>query len=169
VRREDNAWGDNTSEIEYADSDTFHWTNCTPQHATFNRSQPGKQWPGAKGLWGGFESHIQRNLQAGDTRACILAGPVLAADDPSEDFGMGTVQYPLTIWKIVAVSSPDAGGGRSLRTYGFLLSQKDVVDRFGVELAPGEYARYQISLATIADRTGVVFDGALLAADAHPT
>ena len=30
VRREDNAWGDSEREIEFANSDTFHWTNCTP-------------------------------------------------------------------------------------------------------------------------------------------
>jgi endonuclease G, mitochondrial len=32
VRREDNAWGDTEEEVEFANSDTFHWTNCTPQH-----------------------------------------------------------------------------------------------------------------------------------------
>ncbi|MGX5831996.1 DNA/RNA non-specific endonuclease [Mesorhizobium sp. 43Arga] len=75
VRREDNAWGDTPTEIEFANSDTFTLPNCTPQHAAFNRSQPGKQWPGVQGLWGGFENHIQRDLQSGDTRACIIAGP----------------------------------------------------------------------------------------------
>ncbi|OLP55559.1 hypothetical protein BJF92_07705 [Rhizobium rhizosphaerae] len=166
VRREDNAWGETPTEVEFGNSDTFHWTNCTPQHAAFNRSNPGKQWDNGAGLWGGFENHIQQNLQTGgDTRACILAGPVLADDDPSEDFGTGPVRYPLTFWKVVAVASQDAGGGRTLRTYGFLLSQADVVARFGVEFAAGEYARYQVPLATIAEKTGVIFDDVLLRAD----
>ncbi|MEH3120751.1 MAG: DNA/RNA non-specific endonuclease [Sphingomonas phyllosphaerae] len=165
VRREDNAWGATPTETEFANSDTFHWTNCTPQHAAFNRAQPGRQWPGAAGLWGGFENHIQRNLQSNDARACILAGPVLATDDPSEDFGTGPVQYPLTFWKVVAVAVEEAGNGRVLRTYGFLLSQKDVVDRFGVEFAPGEYARYQVPLTEIGERTGIVFDDLLLRGD----
>jgi endonuclease G len=165
VRREDSAWGDTAIETEFANSDTFHWTNCTPQHAAFNRSQPGKRWDNVKGLWGGFENHVQANLQTGDTRACILAGPVLATDDPSQDFGTGPVQYPLVFWKVVVVGNLDSGGTRSLRSYGFMLSQKDVIDRFGVEFAPGEYARYQVSLATIGERTGVVFDATLIAAD----
>jgi endonuclease G len=164
VRREDNAWGNTPTEVEFGNSDTFHWTNCTPQHAAFNRSNPGKQWDNVAGLWGGFENHIQQDLQKGDTRACILAGPVLATDDPSQDFGTGPVQYPLTFWKVVAVATQDAGG-RSLHVYGFLLSQADVIARFGVEFAPGEYGRYQVPLATISAKTGVVFDDMLLSAD----
>ncbi|SDD38120.1 endonuclease G [Sphingomonas sp. YR710] len=165
VRREDNAWGNTASEVEFANADTFHWTNCTPQHAAFNRENAGGKYAGVVGIWGGFEGHIQKNLQTDDTRACILAGPVLAADDPKEDFGTGLVQYPETFWKVVAVASQDAGGVRSLRTYGFLLSQKDVIARFGVEFASGEYARYQVPLAQISAATGVVFDAALMNAD----
>ena len=120
--------GDTPTEVEYGNSDTFHWTNCTPQHAAFNRSNPGKQWDNVVGLWGGFENHIQQDLlKEDDTRACILAGPVLATDDPSQDFGTGPVQYPLLFWKIVAVASQAGGCGRTLKTYGFLLSQADVM------------------------------------------
>ena len=169
VRREDSAWGDSAIATEFANSDTFHWTNCTPQHAAFNRSQPGSRWAGVKGLWGGFENHVQKNLQTGDTRACILTGPVLDPADPTEDFGTGPVQYPLVFWKVVVVGNLDSGGTRSPRSYGFLLSQKDVVDRFGVEFAAGEYARYQVPLAAISTATGVVFDAALIAADTHAT
>jgi endonuclease G len=165
VRREDNAWGETALETEYANSDTFHWTNCTPQHAAFNRSTPGKPYGGIKGLWGGFEAYIQKSLQHGDTKACILAGPVLAKDDPSADFGAGPIQYPIQFWKIVAVAVQELGGAASLRTYGFVLSQEDVVEQFGIEFAPGQYARYQRSLHDIAALAGVVFDNTLLAAD----
>jgi endonuclease G, mitochondrial len=168
VRREDSAWGETPTQTEYGNSDTFHWTNCTPQHAAFNRESPGTQYQGIKGLWGGFESYIQKSLQHGDTKACILAGPVLANDDPSADFGDGPIQYPVNFWKIVAVAVQDPGGAASLRTYGFLLSQKDVVDKFGIEFAPGQYARYQRSLSDIAALTGVVFDQVLLQADTKP-
>jgi endonuclease G len=135
VRREDAAWGETAQELEYSNSDTFHWTNCTPQHQAFNRASPGKEYEGIKGLWGSFEDYIQKSLQHGDTKACILAGPILAQDDPSEDFGTGPVKYPVTFWKVVAVKVKDPGGRASLRTYGFILSQKDVVDRFGIEFA----------------------------------
>ncbi|PXA83602.1 endonuclease [Nostoc sp. 3335mG] len=166
VRREDNAWGATPDEIEFANSDTFHWTNCTPQHAAFNRpTPPTKQYQGTKGLWGQFEDYIQSNLQCGDTRACILAGPILAADDPKVDLGAGALQLPIDFWKVVVVADHDAGGASTLRAYGFILSQKDVVDRFGIEFAPGQYARYAKPLAEIAQRAGLVFDPILLQAE----
>ncbi|MGX5831997.1 hypothetical protein [Mesorhizobium sp. 43Arga] len=77
------------------------------------------------------------------------------------------MQYPLVFWKVVAVSARDINGRRSLRTYAFRLSQKDVVDRFGVEFAPGEYARYQVAPSAISEETGVIFDDVLLRADTH--
>src|SRR5262249_35568346 len=53
VRRDDNCWGASPTEIEFANSDTFHLTNCTPQHETFNRDV-GK----FHGLWGRLENTI---------------------------------------------------------------------------------------------------------------
>ncbi|MBW5436456.1 endonuclease [Bradyrhizobium canariense] len=166
VRREDSAWGETAKELEFSNSDTFHWTNCTPQHQAFNRESPGSAYGGIKGLWGGFEAYIQKSLQHDDTRACIIAGPILAADDPTADFGSGPIAYPVLFWKVVAVAAKDAGSRSRLLTYGFLLSQKNVVDDFGIEFAPGQYARYQRPLAEIAELAGVTFDERLLAADA---
>jgi endonuclease G len=168
VRREDSAWGETAQATEYANSDTFHWTNCTPQHQAFNRASPGKQYGTIDGLWGSFEAYVQKSLQHGDTKACILAGPVLSPDDPTEDFGNGPVQYPIQFWKVVAVAVTDPGGGTSLRAYGFVLSQKDVVTKFGIEFDPGQYARYQRSLKDISELTGVMFHDDLLAKDTMP-
>jgi endonuclease G, mitochondrial len=168
VRREDNAWGDTEEEIEFANSDTFHWTNCTPQHEAFNQSDPGRNDPtyaGLKGLWGDFENHIQQQLKAPDTRACILAGPVLAKDDPSADFGAGPVQYPLLFWKVVAVPMTERGK-RVLRCFGFMLSQKAVVEQFGIErFDPGRFKGYQVALREIERLAGVVFEASLHRAD----
>ena len=167
VRREDNAWGDSDREIEFANADTFHWTNCTPQHEAFNRSTPGGAYGDMKGLWGDFENLIQQTRKGKDTRACILAGPVLDAKDPVADFGDGEIAYPLRFWKVVCVVEPAAGNGRRLRAFGFVLSQKPVVDRFGVEaFGPGRFKRYQVSLARITQLAGVVFAPPLHAADA---
>jgi endonuclease G, mitochondrial len=53
-----------------------------------------------------------------------------------------------------------------LRVFGFILSQKAVVDKFGIEaFGPGRFKRYQVSLAKITTQTGVVFADALHAAD----
>lgn len=166
VRRQDNAWGSTPEEVEFANSDTFHWTNCTPQHAAFNRGAPPSAYHLSEGLWGGFEVYVQGQLQKGDTKACILAGPVLAADDPVADFAGRQTQYPIDFWKIVAVAETDSVGARQLKAYGFLLSQKDVVDRFGIEFAPTRFARYQRSIAELGTLAGLVFDPLLIAADA---
>lgn len=166
VRREDSAWGADPVTLEFANSDTFHWTNCTPQHAAFNReSPPSGQYGGQKGLWGAFEGYVQKQLRDGDTRACILAGPVLAAGDPVADFGAGPIAYPIDFWKVVVVAAAAEGGAAALRVFGFVLSQKDVVDRFGIEFTPGQYARYQRPLPEIAAMSGVVFAPVLVAAD----
>jgi endonuclease G len=165
VRREDNAWGDSDAEIEFSNSDTFHWTNCTPQHEAFNRSAPGTAYGNLKGLWGDFENFIQTSRKGHDTKACILAGPILDEHDPSADFGNGPIPYPVRFWKIVCVAEPD-GQDKSLKVFGFILSQKPVVDRFGIEVfGAGRFKRYQVSLAKITIETGVVFDQQLHAAD----
>ncbi len=170
VRREDNAWGKTPMEQEFANSDTFHWTNCTPQHEAFNRADPGRSYGTLQGLWGGFEQQVQQGLQDVDHRACLLAGPALAADDPSADFGAGPIQYPLLFWKVVCVTvskaGMKAGGTPRLMVFGFLLSQQSVTDRFGIErFGPGKFARYQATLTHIEEVTGLVFDHALHAAD----
>jgi endonuclease G len=168
VRREDNAWGDTDQEVEFSNSDTFHWTNCTPQHEAFNQSAPGKNDPryiGMKGLWGDFENYIQQNLKD-DTKACILAGPVLDAKDPAADFGAGRIQYPLRFWKVIAVPIKK-NGAKKLRTFGFVLSQRTVVRKFGIEVfRPGRFEKYQMSLAEITKISGVTFDKSLHKADA---
>ncbi len=168
VRREDNAWGKTDKEIEFANSDTFHWTNCTPQHEAFNQSTPGKNDPtykGMKGLWGDFENHVQKNLGDGESKACILAGPVLSRQDPLHDFGLGEIKYPLRFWKVVAVAVT-RNGNRELGAFGFLLSQRDVVKKFGIEtFQPGKFKKYQVSLQKITASTGVEFDAVLHAAD----
>ena len=166
VRREDNAWGKTFQEQEFANSDTFHWTNCTPQHEAFNRSDPGRGYGAMKGLWGDFENHVQNSLANVDHRACILAGPVLDAEDPTTDFGNGPVQYPLLFWKIVCVTTSPQPARPQLFVFGFLLSQQPVTDRFGIErFGPGKFARYQATLTNIEQVTGLTFDPTLHATD----
>ncbi|HZI17757.1 MAG TPA: DNA/RNA non-specific endonuclease [Pyrinomonadaceae bacterium] len=158
VRRDDNAWGDTTLEIEYANSDTFHWTNCTPQHERFNQEKK-------DGLWGRLESHVTREIEAAGNRAIIFAGPVLDPNDPEINFGDGNIQYPLRFWKvIVGVSSKSAP--KTLEAYGFVLDQSDVVNEYGLEKMDfGDFRREQKSLRAITKMTGVVFPKVVLDAD----
>ncbi|MBP8018684.1 MAG: DNA/RNA non-specific endonuclease [Hylemonella sp.] len=66
VRREDNCWGAPGMETAFANADSYHWTNCTPQHEAFNQENPKDNYTkqalytGVKGIWGEFESVVQR-------------------------------------------------------------------------------------------------------------
>ena len=166
VRRQDNAWGADPREVEFANSDTFHWTNCTPQHAAFNRAAAPSRYQRSEGLWGAFETYVQRELMHGELRACILAGPVLAANDPVADFGAGPIAYAVDFWKVVIVAEKTSAKRSRLRAYGFMMGQRDLVEQFGIEFAPGRYARFRKPLAEISKVSGVIFDKALLRAEA---
>jgi endonuclease G len=163
VRREDSAWGDSPDELEYSNSDTFHWTNCTPQHEAFNQENP-RGYSGRKGIWGEFEAYAKSQITQNEERCCILAGPVLRPGNPSADFGSGNIQYPIEFWKVIVVASGD-DNSRKLQAFGFIFSQADVVRDFGIEFVAGRFARYQKKLSVITQRSGVEFDQALLAAD----
>jgi len=123
------------------------------------------------GIWGDFENYIQKSRKGADTKACILSGPVLTTDDPKVDFGDGPLQYPEKFWKVVCISDPEQAGGVSkLKVFGFILSQKDVVDEFGLgveSFKPGRFKDYRAKLTAITEATGVVFDQALIDAEAN--
>jgi endonuclease G, mitochondrial len=162
VRREDVAWGKTKKEEEYGNSDSFHWTNCTPQNEGFNRAIFGYH-----GLWGELENHIA--TQAGFLKnvLIIFAGPVLDPNDPSRDFGSGIeVKVPIVFWKIL-VAVEEQNQNRNLRAYGFLLDQTDAINEYGWEakFKAGKFKEQQVSLREITDRTRVQFDQVLHDAD----
>lgn len=156
VRREDNCWGDTDKEIEYANADTFHMTNCTPQHEAFNRAAPPEG--GLYGVWGKLEMQIQKQLKPKVQKAIIFAGPVLDNDnDPVEDFGFGEIQYPLKFWKVVVVLD-EAG---KLNSFGFLLDQTNVVKKFGLGLERLDFKMFkkqQLTVREITKLTDIKFD-----------
>lgn len=156
IMREDNCWGDTPLEIEYANADTFHWTNCTPQHQAFNQSN-------LNGLWGRLENHIKQNLNMVNNKACIFTGPVLNnSNDPKVNFGLGDVQYPVKFWKVLITVDQHEG----LMAYGFVLDQSDVIAKFG--LLRIDFAKFKIhqkTLRSITQMTGVSFPETLYKAD----
>lgn len=168
VRRDDNCWAflknnqPDSIGIEYANADTFHWTNCTPQHEAFNRDMA--QYKGV-GLWGILENAIKEQLDdSNDTnkdygqRACVLAGPMLNDDDPE----YLDIQYPLKFWKVFAIRSESEGN----LVYGFILSQEDKIEERGLEKeARPKFNRkvkaLQVNLKEIERQSGVLFDNIL--------
>jgi endonuclease G len=162
VRRDDVAWGETMEEEEFGNSDSFHWTNCTPQHEHFNRDL--FQY---HGQWGQVENHIATQAGFLQNRLILLAGPVLAGADPDRDFGSGiTVKVPILFWKVV-LAIEDFPANPRLRAYGFLLDQTDAIKEHGWEnrFRVGRFKEEQVSLAEITERSRVTFDASLHAVD----
>lgn len=116
TRRDDVCWGGNFEEIQMANGDTFHVTNCSPQTKAFN------QGPAGQDNWGDLETHIQKATKEDVERAITFAGPIFGADDRwfsgQTDDGPLRVQIPTRYWKIVLVRKDGA-----YQAYGFVLKQ----------------------------------------------
>lgn len=151
VRRLDPAWGSSRADAKVCNDDTFHFTNCSPQHEDFNQSQT---------TWAGLEDYILENADNRDFRVSVFTGPVLAADDQQFE----GVQLPRQFWKVAAMVKE--GGNLSATAY--LLSQEELIK--GLELVPetfsyGAYKTYQVTVRRVEELTRLSF-GAL--ADADP-
>lgn len=177
VRRDDNCWAnlrpDGSSDsdgIEFSNADTFHWTNCTPQHEAFNRDI--HKYSGI-GLWGVLENAIKEQLDYNENsaenankdygrKACVIAGPIFRDDDPVY---LG-IKYPLRFFKVFAIRSKSEGN----LVYGFILSQKNKVDEFGIEQEglprfEKKVEALQVNLREIERQSGLLFDRVLHDAD----
>lgn len=155
VRRNDVVWGDSYAEVQNANGDTFHVTNCSPQVKGFNRSSSG-------GLWGKLENVVLK--EAKTERLCVFAGPVLKDDDPIftgvDDLGPMQVRIPRSYWKVIVAQS-----GEALQSFGFLLEQ-DLVDvDFEFQLTR-EWQRRLTPLSELQTTIGTLeLNTAILAAD----
>jgi endonuclease G len=159
VRREDSAWGGSTKEAEFGNSDTYHWTNCTPQSEAFNQSA-------LDGIWGQFEEHIQSQVKALGGKMSVFCGPVLNPNDPEHGYDdEQMIQVPMEFWKVIVCVAKENGQSVPL-AYGFVFDQTEPVERLGYErMNMDDYEIYQMPIAEITRKTGVVFDPSVLAAD----
>jgi len=143
VRRLDPAWGATAAIAQLGNDDTFHFTNCSPQHKDFNQN---------KTTWAGLEDYVLNNADNADLKVSVVTGPVLAADD---DRYRG-VQLPRQFWKVVAMVKTDG----ALSATAYLLSQEELIK--GLEIAPAEfsygaYRTFQVPVRRIAELTGLSF------------
>jgi endonuclease G len=139
VRRLDPAWGTSPSVAKAANDDTFHFTNCTPQHEDFNQNQT---------TWAGLEDYILENADNRDFKVNVFTGPVLAADDQP----YRGVQLPRQFWKVVVMVKQSG----DLSATAYLLSQEALIH--GLEFVPeefsyGAYRTYQVPIRRIEDLT----------------
>jgi endonuclease G, mitochondrial len=156
VRRADAGWGGSAEEAARASDDTFHLTNCTPQHEIFNQAAKAKQEDLL--LWGNIESHIATCASDEGGRLSIFNGPVFRSSDRSHR----GLQIPKEFWKIVIYKSP----GRRLVAVGFVLSQEGLIEDLPFEqFAIGPYRPFQVKIQRIEAKTKLDF-GPLRSADA---
>ncbi|WP_283137788.1 DNA/RNA non-specific endonuclease [Rhizohabitans arisaemae] len=151
VRRLDPAWGAGQAVAKAGNDDTFHFTNCTPQHKDFNQNRT---------TWAGLEDYILENADNRDLKVTVFTGPVLAADD---DPYRG-VQLPRQYWKVVAMTKQNG----ELSATGYLLSQDHLIEGLeaaGEDFSYGAYKTYQVPIRRIEHLTRLSFD---TLADADP-
>lgn len=133
VRRRDPIWGDLAKK---ANKDTFHFTNCSPQHKNFNQK-----------TWLDLEDYILEKAEKYKFKATVFTGPVFRSDDIT----YRGVQIPAEFWKVAVIVKEDG----NLSAAAYLQSQKHLIDN--LEDAYGAYKTYQVPVLKIEDLTGLDF------------
>lgn len=143
VRRDDVAWGSSFRDMQKANGDTYHVTNCSPQRAAFNRPKKSDEINN----WGDLETMVQQQTKA--ERASIFAGPVFEEDDPlfegRDSSGRTRVRIPRKFWKIIVTK-----GALGPEAFGFVLEQDLTGLRTVEEMAvPPQWRREMRSIEAI--------------------
>lgn len=138
VRRLDPAWGDTREEAKQGEEDTFHFTNCAPQHGGLNQR-----------TWLSLEDYILGNANTRNFKASIFSGPVFGDADKS----YRGVQLPQEFWKVAVMVNAATG---MLSATGYLLSQADLIS--GLEFVFGPFRTYQVPISMIESKTGLRFE-----------
>jgi endonuclease G, mitochondrial len=150
VRRQDPNWGEE-SVARLANSDTFHFTNCSPQYFQFNQSAE---------LWQGLENFILTNTDQDDLLASVFTGPIFQETDVLHR----GIQVPQLFWKVVSV----VDGKGKLYSSAYVVSQEKFVDEIPFELKPvGEFNNFQVSVTSLEKRLGLKFADELHKADVY--
>jgi endonuclease G len=148
VRRLDPAWGRTKAIAKAANDDTFHFTNCSPQHSQFNQD---------KNLWQGLENYLLDTATKEDRRISVFTGPIFAAVDPVYE----GVRVPKQFWKVAVWVRPDSTMGAA----GFIVSQEELLTAMGLEATAEQVARtFQTRISEIEKLTKLDF-GALRTID----
>jgi endonuclease G, mitochondrial len=139
VRRLDPAWGRSMELAKVANDDTFHFTNCAPQHEDFNQNHT---------TWAGLENYILENADVEDLRVLVLTGPILS----DQDTPYRGVNLPKQIWKVVVMVKEDG----ELSATAYLLSQDSLLQGLE-EFSFGAYKTYQVTVRKVEELTGLKF------------
>jgi endonuclease G, mitochondrial len=134
VRRLDPVWGPNFKE---ANEDTFHFSNCSPQHKNLNQK-----------TWLGLEDYILQNADVHDLKVNVFTGPVFNTNDLVY---RGKYLVPSEFWKVVTIIKND----NTMSSTAYLETQKQLIA--DLKFVFGEYKTYQIQITKIESLTGLNF------------
>ncbi|WP_099070335.1 DNA/RNA non-specific endonuclease [Nostoc linckia] len=150
VRRQDPIWGEEST-ARIANSDTFHFTNCSPQYFEFNQSEQ---------LWQGLENFILTNTDQDDLLASVFTGPIFQQTDVVHR----GIQVPQFFWKVILVTD----GVGKLYSSAYVVSQEKFVNNIPFERRPvGEFNNFQVSIANLETRIGLKFSDEVRRADVY--
>jgi endonuclease G len=156
TRRTDPTWG-SEEEAERANADTYHFTNCSPQHFRFNETTK---------FWQGAEQYILENgVLAAETRRriVVIQGPIF---DSKIDQYADDLQIPSSFFKVIVWRST-AGA----KTVGLIVDQRELLDEARVNLGPPKKAKFvnvgqwRVAISQIEKRTGLTFSQQVKDAD----
>ncbi|MEI5908213.1 DNA/RNA non-specific endonuclease [Bacillus spongiae] len=133
VRRLDPVWGETAAK---ANKDTFHFTNCSPQHKHFNQK-----------TWLDLEDYLLHHAENFNLTGTVFTGPIFRSDDMI----YRGVQIPADFWKIAVIVKKGSG----LSVTGYLQSQKNLINN--LEFAYGKYKTFQVPIVRIEALTGLDF------------
>jgi endonuclease G len=134
VRRLDPVWGPNFND---ANEDTFHFSNCSPQHKNLNQK-----------TWLGLEDYILQNADVNDLKVNVFTGPVFNKNDLVY---RGKYLVPSEFWKVVTIIKND----NKMSSTAYLQTQKQLIA--DLKFVFGEYKTYQIQITKIESLTGLNF------------
>lgn len=155
TRRMDPNWG-TEEEAERANADTYHFTNCSPQHFRFNQTTK---------FWQGAERYILENGAIAEdslNRLCTFQGPIF---DDKVDLWADDVQIPSSFFKVVVWK-----GKKGVRSVGLVVDQLKLLgeERRGLKQAgdaPSDVSEWRVAIKEIEKRTGLDFGNAVRDAD----
>jgi endonuclease G len=153
TRRADAAWGNTETAAQLANDDTFHWTNCSPQHEIFNQSTKANQ----RGLllWGTLENHVTEQAHGG--KLSIFNGPIFR---PNDRVHRG-VPIPREFYKLIVYAKEPGKPG----AVAFILSQASLIKNLPAEeFEVGPYQPFQVKISDLQSRIKLDF-GALSSVD----
>ncbi|OSI68623.1 hypothetical protein BSZ22_20895 [Bradyrhizobium canariense] len=188
TRRQDPLWGDDESIIKFANADTFHVTNCSPQVGFFNmgifkqgtnaemRAASEKQavHPGGNLYWRALEEFVLTNARAERERVSVFTGAVF--DDENDipwDRGrqeMRGFKAPRQFWKLLLRVE-----NNELQATALVADQSPLIDYVPEALLRGEAVskplpydkikKYHFSVAELQKVTGLAFGATVMKAD----